>query len=70
MTGSEKENKEISFHIEIDPPEILCKFNGGLGAILCNTCRTIIRTGPIDIPSEPAVPLFCSLECLCKYWKK
>ncbi len=32
------------------------KFNGGLGATLCNSCRKIINVGITN-------NLFCSIEC-------
>ena len=56
------------------------KFNGGLGAVLCNQCRKIIYQGsriPIEIEDakfehrlNEIGPLFCCKECEDKYNKK
>lgn len=51
------------------------KFNNGNGALLCDSCRTIIATGH-NIPkscraqSESNELFFCSQECMDSYIEK
>lgn len=53
----------------------IIKYNNGLGAILCESCRVIIATGK-DIPSHLLTNnsenehYFCSEECKNKYLEK
>lgn len=50
--------------------KLIYKFNGGLGAILCNNCNKIILEGR-NIPKYlPNGPQFCCEECKKEYNKK
>lgn len=47
----------------------IIKFNGGVGAILCNQCRKIIKTNLSKEECEGKTPIvFCSDKCRNDYY--
>ena len=51
---------------------MIYKFNGGMGALLCDHCRTVIATGdriPSDVENgdEDKLLYFCSRECAIQH---
>jgi len=57
--------------------KIIYKFNGGLGAVLCNNCHAIIWTGN-NMPDElkksenfyDLGPFFCDDKCKQEFYEK